>query len=287
MSAETSSPEPVENVIPKPSTGKANRGSVASRAFDRGDKGFLDEDEALVRKYDKNGDGVIDINEVYAIISDVRAERAKKIQYKKYFSVTLVVATVMLASIFGLTWATAILARETKTSSNGELVSSSTGDIVATHARGVSVTATANMEFLRRARRHLTGMETDEDRRKLQTEDPIFATIPQTQVRAAYTAFVVDGTPITVSITVVDMTFTELMAGNSGVAYTTQNGVTEYTGFYRATDPVVFVTITCIDGAAECDLRAAEIGSVRGRRLFVPYIVERAIMASAAHGSQN
>jgi hypothetical protein len=83
MSAETSSPEPVENVIPKPSTGKANRGSVASRAFDRGDKGFLDEDEALVRKYDKNGDGVIDINEVYAIISDVRAERAKKIQYKK------------------------------------------------------------------------------------------------------------------------------------------------------------------------------------------------------------
>ena len=286
MPTEASSPEPVENVITEPSTGKGNRRSFATRAFDRGDKGFLDEDEALVRKYDKNGDGIIDINEVYAIIRDVRAERAKKIQYKRYLWVTLVVATVMLASIFGLTWTTAILARETKTSSNGELVSSSTGDIVATHARGVSVTATANEEFLRRARRHLTGMETDEVGRKLQTEDPVFATIPQAEVRAAYTAFVVDGTPISVSITVADMKMTELLT-DSGVAYTKQNGVTEYTGFYRAVVPVVFVTITCIDDATECEIRGGVTGSVRGRRLFVPYIVERAIMASAARGSQN
>ena len=84
----------------QPSTRKGNRRSVATQAFDRGDKGFLDEDEALVRKHDKSGDGVIDSNEVCAIIRDVRAERAKKIQRKRCLWVALVVATIMLASFF-------------------------------------------------------------------------------------------------------------------------------------------------------------------------------------------
>jgi hypothetical protein len=84
------------------------------------------------------------------------------------------------------------------------------------------------------------------------------------------------------------MTFTELMTGSSSVARATQNGVVKHAGFHRATDPVVFATVACVDDAAECELRDAETGSVRGRCLFTPCIVERAIMASTtACGSQN
>lgn len=41
-----------------------NRLSIVSQQYDVGNKGFLDETERIIREYDTNNDGTLDINEV-------------------------------------------------------------------------------------------------------------------------------------------------------------------------------------------------------------------------------
>jgi hypothetical protein len=134
-----------EQVIPPPSSRRgvdrrqsfATSGgqSFATRAYDRGKKGYLDDDEKLVRKYDANGDGQIDVSEVFKIVEDVREEKAQKVKYKKFMIWAVLFSFVVLAANFALTWAVVISAQQAQTA-NDNLVDSSTGNIVATRSRG-------------------------------------------------------------------------------------------------------------------------------------------------------
>jgi hypothetical protein len=103
----------------------------------------LDENTAqLLRKYDKDGDGSFSKDEVVAIILDLR-ETTKANEnlgnYNKLFKRLLVVAcafcVLLLASMFGLSYAVAALTAKTEVDASGALVSTGTHNAVAVNSR--------------------------------------------------------------------------------------------------------------------------------------------------------
>ena len=125
----------------QPSSSVARRMSRASAAYDRGNKGFLDNTERVVRKYDVDGDGVISINEVFKIVEDLSDYKHQKQNLKKYLWMSVMFGMVLLLSVFALMWATIILTRQvTVNGDDSALVSTSTGRILSTKAVGSSLT---------------------------------------------------------------------------------------------------------------------------------------------------
>ena len=60
-------------------------------------QGYLDNFERVVRKYDANGDGVFDVNEVKNIVTDLHRSEAKTTQWKR-MAATLAGVVLVLAS---------------------------------------------------------------------------------------------------------------------------------------------------------------------------------------------
>lgn len=79
--------------------------SNASKKFDVGDKGYLDDEERLMRNYDTNDDGVLDLNELKAIIRDLKKERKEKSTFMKLGLGSSALLLIVLLANFGLIWA--------------------------------------------------------------------------------------------------------------------------------------------------------------------------------------
>ena len=79
-----------------------NKLSFASAAYDVGNKGFLDKEEKVLRKYDTNGDGKLDVSEIKNIARDLDTERKMKELFKKVACFTSSALGIMLFAIFGL-----------------------------------------------------------------------------------------------------------------------------------------------------------------------------------------
>ncbi|CAB9511870.1 Desert hedgehog protein [Seminavis robusta] len=112
--------------------GPRQRLSVRSSKFDRGNKGFLDDEEQLLVKYDANGDGKIDAGELFSIVEDLYKEKQKKKGLKKGLGLSLVAILLLLTMSFGLVWAVVALTKEVVVDGSGHLVDSHTGNVVET-----------------------------------------------------------------------------------------------------------------------------------------------------------
>jgi hypothetical protein len=228
--------------------------SIATRAYDRGHKGYLDEDEMLVRKYDENGDGKIDISEVFRIVHDVGKAKAEKLRYKRLFLLTAVFSTFLLAANFALTFAVAIVTRQTETNADGSLVDTSTQDLVATRSRGSHVTATVDQEYVNRRHRRKLGMETLDDLRALEEEaDELVATLQKQEIVDAFAALEMDGTPISFSVTVDGVKYNELAAGSGLSTFSNEEG-TYYEGLHAQELAEPTYKIHCPHDSVTCDV---------------------------------
>ena len=81
---------------------KNNELSFASRAYDVGNKGFLDKEEKVLRKYDTDSSGHLDVSEIKKIARDLDTERKMKELFKKIACFTSSALGIMLFAIFGL-----------------------------------------------------------------------------------------------------------------------------------------------------------------------------------------
>jgi len=127
-------PEDEESVITKPSTLQTEM-SFATKRYS-GKKGYLDEDDKFVRKYDKDGDGDLDLEEVKAMARDLRTTISSKKILTKVIIAMAVFSVVSLMGNFGLTFVTVILTKQVHTQ-NGDLTDTG-GNMLATKSKGVS-----------------------------------------------------------------------------------------------------------------------------------------------------
>lgn len=111
--------------------------SAASMKLDRGQKGYLDDFEQTVRKYDKDGDGVFSTEEVFNIVEDMEKQRSKKRVLKRSLFLSITISVVLLMTVFGLMVATVSLTRKvTVDESSDALVSDKTGRTLVTRTEG-------------------------------------------------------------------------------------------------------------------------------------------------------
>jgi hypothetical protein len=101
--------EPEVQQIPQPNdcgmSDASKRLSVASKKFDVGNKGYLDSDERIMRTYDKNNDGNLDLAELKMIVQDLRKEKREKSNFKKLSLGSSAALVFVLVANFGLIWA--------------------------------------------------------------------------------------------------------------------------------------------------------------------------------------
>ena len=88
-----------------PSKRKARLSHVSSN-YDVGNKGFLDSTEKVLRSYDANNDGNIDMQELKTMIRDLKSHKKDKTVFKKVAYIAIAAVGVLLVGNFGLVWAT-------------------------------------------------------------------------------------------------------------------------------------------------------------------------------------
>jgi hypothetical protein len=111
------------------------RMSTATKRY-AGKKGFLDEDDKIIRQYDKDGDGVFTIEEAKGMAKDFRSALTSKEMYRKLLIGCGVLLVVSWAGNFGLIYATVALTAQLNVQ-YGDLTDTA-GNIVATKSKGDS-----------------------------------------------------------------------------------------------------------------------------------------------------
>jgi len=91
-----------------PTSSKDRNMSIATKRY-AGEKGYLDEDDKIIRKYDKDGDGVFTIDEAKAMAADFRSALLSKELYHKVIISMAVLLVVSWAGNFGLIFASKLL----------------------------------------------------------------------------------------------------------------------------------------------------------------------------------
>lgn len=109
--------------------------SIATKRY-AGEKGYLDEDDKIIRKYDKDGDGVFTIDDAKSMAADFRRALLSQEMYRKMLIGCGGLLVVSWAGNFGLTYATVALTKQLDTQ-GGDLTDTA-GNIVATKSKGNS-----------------------------------------------------------------------------------------------------------------------------------------------------
>jgi hypothetical protein len=234
--------------------------SITSKRYDVGNKGYLDEEEQILRAYDTNGDGELDLVELKKIVGDLRSEQWQGRMLKKFLAGAAVCAVLVVLANFGLVWATVSLTNQVGTQS-GSLVDAHTGEKISTRV-GQSFTANVNPGYVRRylrikARRVLAETTSDtsfnwKDEIRRLNEETNVATLDQdsTQTEEMFNEYV-QGTATTVTINVGVKLYTGIVG--SGVTHTSSDGCEIYDGVVEQGTTEPTFKLTCC-GTANCDV---------------------------------
>jgi len=135
------------------SNGQRSNGdlSVVAKHYDIGNKGYLDEHEKVLRKYDLDGNGHLDIREVYKVVEEVRRQQTtlnedrRKIHNLKAVIVGLIAfALILTLAMLGVSFAAATLAKDTAANpKTGSLEVKATGAAMST----IGATKSANVKL--------------------------------------------------------------------------------------------------------------------------------------------
>jgi len=91
-----------------PISGMNREMSIATRRY-AGEKGYLDEDDKIIRKYDKDGDGKFTIDEAKSMAADFRRALLSQEMFRKVIISMAVLLVVSWAGNFGLIFASKLL----------------------------------------------------------------------------------------------------------------------------------------------------------------------------------
>lgn len=107
--------------------------SVVSQQYDRTQKGYLDSTELHMRKMDTENAGHLDIDKVYEIMKELRAEQKNSMTLRKVIYALSGFAVLLALANIGTSFAAATLAKESSVDSHThDLVDKDTGDRVGT-----------------------------------------------------------------------------------------------------------------------------------------------------------
>ncbi|CAB9507731.1 Desert hedgehog protein [Seminavis robusta] len=296
MSFNANNPETIKDGASIPSMndqkyskdGTRKRLSVRSSQFDRGNKGFLDDEEQLLVKYDVNGDGKIDAGELFNIVSDLKKEHGKKKNLKKGLGLSLVAILLLLTMSFGLVWAVVALTKEVAVDSHGHLVDSHTGNVVETRPEASLIFLKADSGV---ARRFLVRKLQDSVGGGLDRSDDLdgegrqlLGTAPKNGVHTAYRRFQENSEHCNAVVTVDGVEYTrplnlagisrreedsdrrELGGGGGG----NRPRKLLYQGIYMESNPDQEFRLDCDDEEDDCSVFSVgrfQPGSSSGRRL--------------------
>ena len=78
--------------------------STTSKQYDEGGKGYLDEEEQMLRDYDTNNDGSLSINEMKKIVRNLKDEQSSKKLFKWLAMFMFIGFILSIGSSFALTY---------------------------------------------------------------------------------------------------------------------------------------------------------------------------------------
>ena len=214
---------------------------------------------------DSENKGYVSNEEVYKVMVE-QMKLQQEIFGLKRMSMVLVFVTLLLSvATLATSFAAATLAKDT-TVVDGNLVGKSDGSLVATRSHGSEVVATVDVAYVARVRRRELGIDTEDDRRFLQQEGgEVVATVSSQQMVDAYTGFVTDGAPITVSVMFESMLYTELVSG-SGLVVSEEVDGTWYIGLHAQEIPDPTYNVHCASDAQICvAFQIGELGTAAAR----------------------
>jgi len=123
---------------PESSTERSKYGnkrlSAASKKYDMDGDGELDEAEQAMRDMDKSGRGFLKNEEVYGMMKDQLQMQKDLFKMKKVIAGLMVFVVILALSNLGTSFASAILAKDSTTNDQNELVSKETGEALATQS---------------------------------------------------------------------------------------------------------------------------------------------------------
>jgi len=200
--------------------------STISKKYDEGGKGYLDEEEVILRGYDTNNDGSLDVKEMKKIVRDLKDEQLSK-KFFKWLAIFMLIGFLLsIGCNFALTYVSLALTRQLETQ-DGKLVDRD-GNSIRTQI-GKNIGATANPDFARRylklhARRKLSRItpgstfDFHNEFRRLTEEEPV-AVIDENaaDIQQDFVDYQ-DGSVTVISVEVDGTTFTGTVA--SGATFT-------------------------------------------------------------------
>jgi len=94
--------------------------SVVSQQYDRGNKGYLDPTESMLRQMDEENRGYLDVHKVYELMVTLQSEQKKAMNLKRIVVVLAVFSLLLALSNIGTSFAAAMLAKDLSVSQDGD-----------------------------------------------------------------------------------------------------------------------------------------------------------------------
>lgn len=123
--------EGADELSPMPTSKPEFQLSTVSKAYDRGNKGYLDETEQKLRAMDSENLGHLSVDKMYALMQEFQEEQKKALTLRRVVFALVGFAILLCLANIGTSFAAAKLAKDLSVQ-DGALISLQSGDFAAT-----------------------------------------------------------------------------------------------------------------------------------------------------------